>query len=490
MNANAIYLAVKGTFVDGISANVKRAMSTVSASCSKALRVAGSVSTAFAAFGSAAGSALGKAATSIGGVVGTLATMGPIGGIIAGISAAMELFTAKTMKAAKAAEEFAKVNLAKGLEKLNQARANAIEGINRNLAETTSRAEKAAKAFDTLAAAYLKVANAKNATEKAGGDAALADLRLQKQNAISGAANQEDAALKGAGFDVQIAKRRLDNVSAEAAAAVKSAALESRDATKRAVAAADLESKLKAELATAERELADDLETDSAFSKALRDRRDKAQAAYEAAVNDRIAAEANAEAAAEAVKTAQLKQAEAVSNATAEVVAAQRAQKELAEAQQKAKQAQLDAAEAQAAANAEAAKRGKLKAEEKGQRGLLDAFTNGLKGAQTQAADSAQKADEAFQRFANPKAFREQDRADKEAQREERRFQDQFKRLQKRKDWRTADLHGGDEAVRRVALAREKAAQDKKRVEDMQKDVAKAAATLDAIKEELDGVAL
>ncbi len=490
MNANAIYLAVRGTFVDGISANVKRAMSTVATSCSKAGRIVAGVSSAFSAFGSAAGSALGKVGGAVGNVVGALAAMGPIGGIIAGISAAMEWFTNKTTQAAKAAEEFAKVNLAKGLEKLNQARTNAIEGINRNLAELSTRAEKAAKSFDTLAAAYLKVSNAKNATEKAGGDAALADIRLQKQNALSGAANPEEAALKGAGFDVQIAQRRRDNVSAEAAAAVKAAAQESADAAKRSAAATDLEAKLKAELATAERELADDLETDSAFSKALRERRDKAQAAYEAAVNDRITAEANAEAAAEAVKTAQLKQAEAVSNATAELVAAQRAQKELAEAQQKAKQAQLEAAEAAAAATAEAKKRDKLKTEEKGQRGLLDAFSNGLKGAQAQAADSAQRADEAFRRFANPQAFRDQDREAKRAEREERRFQDQFARLQKRNDWRTADLHGGDEAVRRVALAREKAEQDRKRVEDMQRDVTKAAATLVSIKEELDGVAL
>ena len=221
MNANAIYLAVRGTFVDGISANVKRAMSTVATSCSKAGRIVAGVSTASSAFGSA----LGKVGGAIGNVVGALAAMGPIGGIIAGASAAMEWFTKKTTQAAKAAEEFAKVNLAKGLEKLNQARANAIEGINRNLAELSTRADKAAKSFDTLAAAYLKVAGATNATEKAGGDAALADLRLQKQNAISGAANPEEAALKGAGFDVQIAKRRLDNVSAEAVIIVSAPAL-------------------------------------------------------------------------------------------------------------------------------------------------------------------------------------------------------------------------------------------------------------------------
>lgn len=490
MNANAIYLAVKGYFEDKISANVKRAMNTVAASCRNASKVVGGISAAFGSLGTIAQGSLAKVAGSVGGVVQALATMGPLGGVITGISAAIELFSSKALNAAKAAEEFAKTNLARGLEKLNQVRADAIVEINRNLAETTSRADKAAKAFDTLANAYLKVARAQSETEKAGGDAALSDLRLQKQNALSNAASPESAALAGADFDVKIANRKYANVVAESAAKVKEATEEAAFAQKRASAAAELEANLKKELAAAEADIIERGDVDREFDKALQARREKAEAAYDRAVNDRVSAEANARAAAEAVKTAQLRQTESVNNATAELVAAKRTQRELVAAQKKATEEQVAAAEASAQAKAAEEKRNALRREEANQRNLIDAFKGGIPAAQAQADESARKAEEAFQRFKNPKAFRELDREERRAQRDEKRFQQQFERLQKRKDWRTADLHGGDEAVRRVALAREQAENDKKRVEVMQKDVARATADLAAIRRNIDGVAL
>ena len=109
MNANTIYLAVRGYFEDKISANVKRAMNTVAASCGKASKVVGGISAAFGSLGSVAGSSLGKVTGAIGNVVGALATLGPIGGLIAGVSAAFDWMANKALAAAKAAEEFAKM---------------------------------------------------------------------------------------------------------------------------------------------------------------------------------------------------------------------------------------------------------------------------------------------------------------------------------------------------------------------------------------------
>ncbi len=489
MTANDIYLAVRGVFDDRISAGVRRAMSTVASTFQKTGRILGGISSTLGVLGQTAGGALGKVAGSIGGVVGALATLGPIGAVVSGVSAAIELFTASTVRAAKAAEGLAKTSLARGLEKLNAIRERVISGMNRGLAEITANAERSAKAFDAMANAYLKVSAARDATAKAVGDVALANLRADKQSAVSEAGDDNAAALAAANYDVRIANREYENAVSESAAKVRAATDAAAFAQRKATDAATLEANLRRELAAAEKDVAVDF-ADERANKAARDRLAKVQDALAQAANDRLTADAAAQAAAETLKQAQLRQAEALANARTEVAAATAAQRKLVAAQQKAAEERLAADRAEAEKRAQDGHRKALRDRETAGRDALAAFNAGLDGARKQADESKAKADEAFARFRDPKAFRDADRAERENARAERRFQSGLERLQKRKDWRTADLHGGDEAIRRVALARERAAEDAKRVQDMQKDVSRAAADLDAIRNQLNGIAL
>lgn len=489
MTVNDIYLAVRGTFDDRISAGVRRAMSIVASTCQKTGRILGGITSILGTMGQAAGGAMGKTASAIGNVASAIITLGPIGGVVTGLSAGFEMLQNSFLKTAKAAEELAKTSLARGLEKLNAIRERVISGMNRGLAEITTNAERSAKAFDAMASAYLKVSAARDATAKAGGDVALANLRADKQSAVAEAGDDNAAALAAADYDIRIANRKYENAVSESAAKVRAATDAAAFAQRKATDAATLEANLRRELAAAEKDVAFDF-IDEKANKAARDRLAKVQDALAQAANDRLTADAAAKAAAETLKQAQLRQAEALANARTEVSAATAAQRKLVAAQQKAAEERLAADRAEAEKRAQDGHRKALRDRETAGRDALAAFNAGLDGARKQADESKAKADEAFARFRNPKAFREADRAERENARAERRFQSGLERLQKRKDWRTADLHGGDEAIRRVALARERAAGDAKRVQDMQKDVSRAAADLDAIRNQLNGIAL
>ena len=163
MTSNEILLKVRGTFVDGISTNATKAMNTVSSLSSKVGRACNGMTQAMSAFGGAASSSLGKVASGVGNLVGAFATMGPVGGIVAGISLAFETWSKRATEAAEKCKKFADE-----LKAAIDAKFNAeLAKMNDSLKDTASEADRAAKAVENMAKAYLTLSAAQDATVKA-----------------------------------------------------------------------------------------------------------------------------------------------------------------------------------------------------------------------------------------------------------------------------------------------------------------------------------
>lgn len=302
-------------------------------------------------------SALGKTANEALNLLTSVQQMGAIGGIIAGVQMAINVACEKIIASYDRMLEkieSAGQRIKDRLEKLNEVR---IDGVKQALEEATTRAQAAAKAFDTMAAAYMKVEKAKVDTEKGGANAAISALALEKSRAMAGAKDDSERATIGAAYDERIAKRKLAVTTDEHSAAVAGAEDELSQAQERAIRAKRTENAAKRAMDKAAKVYDEDVATgndaNAGKSKAARD---AAAKAYQDAVNDRIAKEADAEVADEKLKQAKLEQTSALNDARREVVEAESAAKQLADAQLKAAKAELEREKAEQKA-AEAARR-------------------------------------------------------------------------------------------------------------------------------------
>lgn len=302
-------------------------------------------------------SALGKTANEALNLLTSVQQMGAIGGIIAGVQMAINVACEKIIASYDRMLEkieSAGQRIKDRLEKLNEVR---IDGVKQALEEATTRAQAAAKAFDTMAAAYMKVEKAKVDTEKGGANAAISALALEKSRAMAGAKDDSERATIGAAYDERIAKRKLAVTTDEHSAAVAGAEDELSQAQERAIRAKRTENAAKRAMDKAAEVYDEDVATgndaNAGKSKAARD---AAAKAYQDAVNDRIAKEADAEVADEKLKQAKLEQTSALNDARREVVEAESAAKQLADAQLKAAKAELEREKAEQKA-AEAARR-------------------------------------------------------------------------------------------------------------------------------------
>lgn len=345
MAANNIELTLTGKFVDNISAKAKAAFGSVAKLSRGVGGAINGASAAISTFGGKAESALGKAASGLGNILGSLATLGPMGALITGASVAFEYFSKRATAASEAALKFANSLKQSIGEKLAKARAAEIERMNESLSKTVSEADKAAKAITALAASYEKLASAQSATISAENSLEVAKLLGEKQSALGAAGSDEDKARTGAAYDVQIAKVRLAQAIQEQSDKVETATAAQRTADRKLQAAADKEAALRDELAKAEEELIEQSGLDAALDKALRARRDKALAEYEKAVQEHSAAETDAEAATEKVKAAKLAQEAAIVSATTAVKAAEQTERDLDASLKDAKEKRIKAEE-------------------------------------------------------------------------------------------------------------------------------------------------
>lgn len=483
MTANEIYLRLKSIFTDTALPKIRKFVGAVGSQMSKAGQAVAGVT---AMFGEMQG-AMGKAVSAAGRVCTALMALGPIGGVIAGVSAIIDALSASAVKTANeiraAAQRFAESARAS----IERAR-NAVRDIlQKTLEESTVKAKRATQAFDDLAAAYMKIAKAKDATAEAGDAAEIAALRRQKAEAIASAGSKTDEAMTGAEFDVKIAERAAKATADAQNRAVAQAEADAKNAASR-VSYLGLE-EVKAQQALADvkfrekwmkEQPSDGSEGDSALRE-LRQHRERVEAALLNAQRARAAAETDALVASEKLKQAQLAQAAALADSAAAVAAAKKSLANLEQARDKAAKAELDAAEKAAMKAAHDAERKALNQEA----GFHRRF---IQGEQARVAESAEKLRaaenakaSAWAMYKSPEAMRAQLQEEKNEARARRRFEADAERLQRRSDWRTARLGRRDEATRRMLLAKEEADVRKKELDGMRRQVADSKRALEKI---------
>ena len=309
------------------------------------------MSSVAATLGSVGGS-LGQTANQVASFMWSFQQMGALGGIIAGAQIAISKISDHYIKAAdamvaKAREMGDKVRA--NLDKINQAR---MDSVNKALEEATTKAKEAATAFDTMAAAYMRVQQAKDATAKSGMTAGMAALNLDKARAMSEAKDDSERALIGADYDVKIAQRQMADTRAAQDAAVADAeddaaiknsqAKMARQAERDALAAkkkAEAEYELDVDVAEASGGESRNIEKSKAA-------KDAAEKAYADAVNDRIRKVAESKAAEQRVIQAQNARTAALDDSERNLIEARDAESRLIDAQKKAAQAELDRADA------------------------------------------------------------------------------------------------------------------------------------------------
>ena len=282
------------------------------------------------------GGPLGNAASQVANFIFSVRQMGAVGGIIAGAQMAISIACEKIIKSYdKMLEriESAGDKIRNRLEKINASR---MDGVNKALEDATTRAQEAAKAFDNMAAAYMKVEKAKVDTEKSEANSALSELTLEKSRAMAGAKNDNERATVGAAYDKKIAREKLKATEDSQSAEVAGAEDERVQAQHRAEMARKAEEKARKAMlkasATYDEDVTSGNEGNAKTSKAARN---KAIKAYDDAIQNRIAKEADAEVAEEKLKQAKNNQSAALNEARREVVEAESAAKQLADAQKK-----------------------------------------------------------------------------------------------------------------------------------------------------------
>jgi len=286
---------------------------------------------------------LGSAASQVANFIFSVKQMGAVGGIIAGAQMAITLLSQKFCEAvdkmAEAAERQGE-RIRSKLDKINKAR---MDDVAKALDLATTKAKESAAAFDALASSYMKVQSAKDATVKSGFGAAASALNLEKSKAMSGAKDDNELAVVGAGYDVRIAEASAKAIRDEQDRSLEAAKDEADIKAKQANEAARVE---KASLRAYEKAKAvynEDVNTnnDGNIGKS-KSTMEAAYKAYRESVNATVRANAEADAAEERVIQAQNARTAAINDSTRAIVEARDAERRLIDAQKASAQAEID----------------------------------------------------------------------------------------------------------------------------------------------------
>lgn len=301
-----------------------------------------------------AGGKFGRMAREAANMMWSIQQLGALGGVMAGAQIAIdrisEHFIAKADAMAEAAERM-KDRINDRLDRLNAARLNEVD---KALKAAATDADKAAAAFNAMATAYMKVANAGNGKMTAFESSEIADMELRKANEMANA-SPDDAPIVGAKADISIAEKRLGQTVEDTERRIGLAGREEADARHRLAMAKDKEKSASAALAKASEELQASEDSDNRDVETLRQRKAKAEETYAAAVNARVLAEADAKAATENELKVRYESAQAISSAKRSVVEAKmthasleraKAEKDAAEKERKEKEKQEKAEKA------------------------------------------------------------------------------------------------------------------------------------------------
>lgn len=376
-------------------------------------------------------------------------------------------------------------------EKFIEAKSAELDKLASSAANATTKADAASKAYGNLANAVGKVASAVAAAEKAQGREGLAKLAAEKEKAVGGAANKDEADRIAADYDIKIAKARADAVRRENAANAEASRRGVEDAKKQldiAKARVVEASKARAEAKKAADQYKNGPDKDLEKSSA------KALAETEKKVTDarQLLKTAKADYAA-AIAKSQQTDAEggaAATDADTALERAKRARRELAEAQARAeKEASEKAAaerarlDAQEAARRERERQKELADKIRDHQKLLAEEQKSASAAQSRVAAATAKEQQAWNWYRDKdslKAQLDEEKANAEA---EKQFEKDFEKLRwKHRDWREAkDLSLDEEAVRRVGLAREERENAEKHLAEIEKNTADLAQKLDEL---------
>lgn len=488
MSDQSIYLRIKALFQDSATAGLNRLVSTAGAAGRKVSGVLRGMAPLFSTIGEQAG----KAGRAISGIAGGFATMGIAGAAIAGVSAGID-WLAQKLTAAKSAAAKLAMEMSGGLVSAfrrfsETARQEQMDRMNAALDKATDKAQRAAKAYDTLAAAALRVAKARDDAANAGEDEKIANLRLEKAKAVSGAKSADDAAFEAARYDVRIAeiqarlnvqkaRQNVDSANAARGSAVERALFADTavvDAREALAAIKREEALVKTSLDGAKPGQGEEWEKQLAI---IRQKRIQAEKVLEDNINKSIAAEAAMKAAIEDFVTAQKRARTVDTQGQADVANARKSYADLVKAQSAAAKAELarNAQEAKLAA----AERNRRIAD--GRRGVLNEANAALAAQHARAAMAGDAANAAWGLYRSPDEMKRIMQEEREDAKARRNFERDAERLQSRGDWRTARLNARDEATRRVILAREQEKIERDNLRAMQQQVADARRNLDDI---------
>ena len=468
--SNEIWLKVKGWFEDRISNQVHSSLGKVTAATQNVSKAMKGLAGVFGGLGAESSKTMGAITSLVRG----FQALGPAGAVLAGINVALGWITDRLVRAAEAAKELAQDRLAAMQRRLAAIRADEIEKLDRQISKAADDAARAASAFDAMANAYLKVARAKDETAAAGDAAELAKMGREKQEAMAGASTADEAALIGAGHDILIAQAKLAETENRHAEAIERATKQAEDDARRAADAEKAERDAKRALAEAKKKAkeAENLEeVDPDFLRMRKRQLRTAEKNAADATNRRIAAQAQEEASAEALKAAELRRAAALDEASASVAQAQQTESDLAIRQMKAAQAeyaklQLEA-ERKAAKDRQEAERRATEARNQEADAIRrsiaeqDKSRSFFESELTKATQDLANAWHLYRDKSAMQAVMDEEKAQKEA---ERSWERDFRSLRsRRRDWRTSEKLNVDErAVREVALAKERKEQSER----------------------------
>lgn len=383
-------------------------LKTTAAEAQKTINATKGIVGALSSVGGEAGGVVGK----ISSVVGSFAQLGAIGGVIAGVQIAFDQFAKHYMEAADKMKAKAKELADSTRAMLESIASEHMKRVTDALDEASSKARETATAFNALASAYLKVSAAQDQTAKSSRSAGMSAIQLEKSQKMAAAGTDEERAMIAAEYDRRIARANLSSATEEQAGIVRQANDGVAVTGENARLARQRVRKASKALRTAKKEY--DLVFDADGNEynpiegvdmsGLKTKLAEAQKNYTEAINDRVAKQAEADAAEEKLLQAKNEQTAALNNARAGIVEADAAQRKLAQAQKEARDAELEKARAERA-KAEAER---LKAERELARNdiqkRINEFQAGKSDISSAAAGYASQFEQAFELWRDPEA--------------------------------------------------------------------------------------
>lgn len=442
------------------------------------------------------GGAAGRAAQAISGIASAALAFGPLGVAIAGAQMAMMHFMSSAQEAADRFRQKV-ADMAAHVQKRGEQIKNSIAAsVQAGIDSACAAVERLNRGFDRLAQKRAGLQKAEAGRADAQGQSEILAMTRQMDAAVAGADDAERGRVAAA-WRVRIAEKREEVVRRTADYEAKMAEQAIRDDEERLRIAEKAEKKYALAGDTARERYAvakGAYGDDDPFTRRLKAQAEQAEGLEREAAERRRELRARLEVARADAEVGDMNRANRIASATNDVLAARDAHgmAEADYAKARAEEAAKAEAEARREEQSRIADEERLRVEMERRiaderiklaKAELDERSREEVSAQTRLAAAQAKVRQAWGWYRDKDSLAAQlaeEKADAEAQRQ---YEKDFDRLRgRRRDWRTADdLSLDDEAVRRVALAKEEEAAAAKAVLETAENTARAADALEAI---------